>query len=124
MYGTRTHKIWENMIQRGRGNGHLRERYYDRGIRVCKRWYNFNNFLADMGVCPPGLTIERKNNDGNYEPLNCCWATRKEQSRNTSRNVFVKINGGRLCLKDAAILLGVSNTAINSKIKRGELEVV
>ena len=54
-----------------------------RGITVCDRWrYSFENFLADMGKCPPGLTNERRDNAGNYEPGNCYWATRTEQNRN------------------------------------------
>lgn len=59
-------------------------RYGGRGIRVCDRWLNsFENFLADMGRRPgPGYSIERKENDGNYEPGNCCWATAKDQAKN------------------------------------------
>jgi len=60
-------------------------RYYDyggRGISVCNRWKRFDNFLQDMGHPPAKLTLERINNDGNYEPKNCKWATRSEQVRN------------------------------------------
>ncbi len=56
--------------------------YGGRGIRVCARWRKFENFLADMGPKPPGLTIERENNNGNYEPGNCVWADWNTQAHN------------------------------------------
>lgn len=69
------------------------KRYGGRGISVCERWLTFANFLEDMGERPKGLFIERKDNNGNYEPGNCCWATKIEQARNTRRNRMLTFRG-------------------------------
>jgi DNA-binding CsgD family transcriptional regulator len=90
---SKEYEIWANMIARcyrptAVGYG----RYGGRGIKVCDRWRSsFQNSLADMGSRPPGLTVERKNNNGNYEPLNCRWATRKEQANNRRKNPLYKL---------------------------------
>jgi hypothetical protein len=78
MARSREYKIWVGMIQRCTNPNRTEWNYYGgRGIKVCDRWLSFENFLCDMGLSN-GLTIERKDNDGNYEPSNCIWETRKE----------------------------------------------
>lgn len=87
--GTREHATWLDMRNRCRNpDAHNYARYGGRGIEVCERWDTFENFLADMGPKPgKGYSIERMDNDGNYEPSNCKWATQLEQNRN-KRNVY------------------------------------
>jgi len=83
---TPTYSSWRSMLQRC-GNPHHKffHNYGGRGVTICDRWreeHGFENFLADMGERPLILTLDRINNDGNYEPNNCRWATRKEQCKN------------------------------------------
>jgi len=80
---TPTYQTWVDMVKRCTKPRATAWHYYGgRGIKVCKRWMTFENFLGDMGERPNGLTLDRINNDGNYEPGNCRWATRKQQSVN------------------------------------------
>lgn len=81
---SRTYKSWAQMLQRCKNpNTPGWEHYGGRGIRVCDRWSVFANFLADVGVRPDGMTLDRfPNRDGNYEPGNVRWATRTKQARN------------------------------------------
>lgn len=95
-------------------------RYGGRGISICEQWRDFWVFAADMGPRPPGMSIERIDNDGNYEPENCRWATQAEQTRNYARNIRVVVDGERLCLKDACAKLGYSYGGIVLRVSRGE----
>jgi len=78
--------IWYLMIRRCKNEKDNAYKYYGgRGIKVCDRWENFKNFLADMGPRPPGLQIDRIDTNGNYEHANCKWVTPRENVTNTRR---------------------------------------
>ena len=67
--------------------------YGGRGIRYCDRWESFVNFLADMGIKPLGTSIDRRDNNGNYTPKHCRWATRNQQNNNSRHNRLITIGG-------------------------------
>lgn len=112
----KSYHVWRSMLQRCRQKD---PRYGGRGIKVCKRWLKFENFLKDMGERPAGMTIERKDNDGDYEPSNCKWATQAEQTRNCSRNVKITMNGKTQCVADWATELKIPAKRVYSRLKLG-----
>lgn len=120
--GTAEYGIWVGMLNRcenpenpGYGN------YGGRGIRVCQRWReSFLAFLEDMGPRPAaGLSIDRVDNDGDYEPGNCRWATSREQARNTRSNVLVEHDGETLCVAEWAERYGICPSLLHSRLKAG-----
>jgi len=99
---TNQYQCWGDMKARCLNPNHkYYKNYGERGIEICDRWINsYAIFLADMGRCPKGLTLDRIDNDGDYEPGNCRWATRKEQAYNTRANVWIEVDGERMILKE------------------------
>ncbi len=90
--------------------------YGGRGIVVCERWKSFSNFFEDMGECPPNYTIERENNDGNYEPTNCIWASRKTQGRNKRNVPLYTYNGESKSLAEWAEITGIPWGTLRKRI--------
>ncbi len=120
---TSTYECWTNMKTRCFNPEYIRfDRYGGRGVTVCERWLSFENFLADMGPKPDGLTIERRDNDGNYEPGNCYWGSRKEQARNRVSNIVATVDGVTLHAQDWAGRLGVSHNAFYTRARRDGCE--
>lgn len=96
-------------------------RYGGRGITVCERWTGqdgFRNFLQDMGERPEGMTLDRIDNDGNYEPSNCRWATHVEQAYTTSRARIVTIDGVTDTISGWARRIGIDNRMMFSRLKK------
>lgn len=96
--------------------------YGARGIKVCDRWLNFQAFYADMGPRPSLVySIDRINNDGNYEPENCRWATAAEQQRNRRDSKRWKINGATYeTYREAAAATGIPAATLLRRVHRGE----
>jgi hypothetical protein len=116
---TPTYRSWAMMISRCRNpNVPSYNNYGGRGIKVCDRWLDFANFLADMGERPSlAYSIDRfPDNNGNYEPSNCRWATRKQQTRNTRRNKLIEFNGKTQTLVEWSEELNISMSLLSARL--------
>lgn len=114
---TATYKTWEAMIRRcTMPSQQSYPLYGGRGISVCERWLKFENFLADMGEKPAGMSIDRKDSAGNYEPENCRWATQKEQQRNRRGNRLLTHDGITATVAEWADRTGMKSAMIRSRI--------
>lgn len=118
-----TYRAWSTLRNRCYNpNNKSYRNYGGRGIKVCDRWMGpgaFLNFLADMGEKPSiNMTLDRIDNNGNYEPCNCRWATRVEQANNTRRNRIVMITGEPVSLKESCRLMGVNYGLFSNRINR------
>lgn len=122
MSKTAIYGIWAKMLQRcGNPKDPAYSGYGERGIVVCKRWHTFENFLADMGARPSSdHSIERRNNNGGYEPSNCYWLPRNRQSLNRRNNVYVEIDGETVTASEAARRLGVKYTTFRYRLSIGK----
>ena len=111
---------WQLMIDRcNNPNNQAYKRYGARGISVCERWKIYDNFFKDMGPRPDGMSLDRINNDGNYEPSNCRWATQKEQMRNTSTNRRIKVFGVEKTLAEWSEFSRIPRSRIANRLRYG-----
>ena len=96
MAGTKIYNVWISIIHRCLNKNYQRYAGYGgRGIGVCERWKEFNNFYFDMGDPPKGFSIDRINNDGNYSPKNCKWVANKENNQNMRNSKYWIVDGIR-----------------------------
>lgn len=123
MAGTPTYKTWGSMKQRCKNpNDTSYADYGGRGIDVCDRWLNFENFLSDMGERPIGYSLDRIDNNGNYCPENCRWATSAEQGSNRRTTRYVMHNGERVTSAEYAKRIGVAKATIGKWLRGGKLQ--
>lgn len=118
---TPDYRIWACMRQRCYDSARDSWKYYGgRGIKVCDRWRDsFFAFLEDMGPRPPGMSLERKDVNGDYGPDNCVWATKSEQQLNRRDNRVLEFSGERLSISVWARRLGIPRGSIRYRIKAG-----
>jgi len=120
---TRLYRIYHAMKQRCYNpNANHYDRYGGRGIRICDEWLNDFQTFAEWAISDgyaSGLTIDRIDNDGNYEPSNCRWVTQRVQTRNSSRNTSIEYNGERRILTDWCELYGVNIATAAHRLARG-----
>jgi hypothetical protein len=114
------YRVWRGMLARcGNEKSTRYQNYGGRGIKVCDRWMDFKNFLADMGDRPDGLTIDRIDVNGNYEPGNCRWADLSTQANNKTNSAYHIIDGEKLTVSQWAAKRGVPEQYVYARLHRG-----
>jgi len=114
---TPTYQSWQAMKQRCNQSNHkYYANYGGRGIKVCLRWETYANFLSDMGERPANHSLDRLNNDGDYSPVNCQWATRTEQNRNNSQNRNITFAGQTKCLAEWCEILNLNYARVYARL--------
>lgn len=114
------YSMWKGMRNRcNNPNYRAYHRYGGRGIKVCNRWDDFWAFVRDMGERPEGFTIDRKDNDGDYEPSNCKWSSYSEQMNNKYNNHVIRYNGEEKTLMCWSKFLGFDYHRVKALIYKG-----
>ena len=117
---TPIYSIWATMKSRcGRATAGSYQFYGARGIRVCRRWLKFENFLADMGPRPAGCQLDRIDTNGDYEPGNCRWVTARTNARNRRNTRHLTIDGITKSLKEWAEIYGLNFQTLVRRVQLG-----
>jgi len=118
---TRAYKSWSGMKSRCLNKNSTNYKYWGgRGITFCEKWIKFENFYADMGKCPKGKSIERKNNNENYYPKNCYWANIKEQNNNKRNNHFLTYKRKTMTVSHWAKFLNINQSTLKNRLLKIE----
>ena len=125
MCHTLIYHIWSSMLDRCENpNSKQHDNYGGRGIKFCDRWHEFQNFYDDVSVLPhfgeKGYTLDRIENDKDYEPGNVRWADAETQNKNKRNNIMIEYEGVQMCLKDAAKKIGINYQTLLDRYKRGD----
>ncbi len=117
---TKVYRAWAQMKDRCQNKNYRRyDLYGGRGISVCERWDSFENFFADMGEPLPRQSIDRIDNNGNYEPGNCRWTTMTVQSNNKRNNVVLTFRGRSQTSSEWAKEFGMTRSCLHLRLKAG-----
>ena len=123
MSTSKIYRLWCSMISRCTNPKVPSYKHYGaRGITICKRWRNFENFYADMGERPYDRTLDRIDNNGPYAPENCRWALREEQSHNSRRPTWITFNGETKNLSQWAKTLDIDVSSLLLRLEKWPLE--
>lgn len=118
--GTGAHSSWLCMIRRCTDKKHPRYKDWGgRGTKIYPQWMVFENFFVYMGPRPPGMSLERIDNNGNYEPGNVCWKLRKYEARNRRSSRIETVNGVTACLSELCELFKKNYGSIKTRLARG-----
>ena len=120
--GTRLYRIWCGLKERTANDKNPAYKWYGaRGISLCDEWQDFETFQkwAVFSGYEPHLSLDRVNNNGNYEPGNCRWVTPKQQSNNTRKNKLLTYNGETHTVSEWAWITGIGRSTLSNRINRG-----
>ncbi len=116
----KVYAIWASMKARCSNPNNISYHYYGgRGIQVCDRWKTFENFLADMGEKPDNYSLERVDVNGDYNPQNCIWILRSEQSLNTRRTIYLTLDNLTYPLMEWSRKIGISADILRTRKRLG-----